>query len=241
MAVAAFCAAPAFSATIIPTENTTTVAAGTTLGGITLNDDMDFGKLTSSSLGSFVPVGGNFCAGDYSISLWLDTTSLNTGSATTLFGYLSTKPNSAYGANALVWNADGKLMMADGNLNTSTGAFNSNRGDTSENALSVGDKINITLSSVGASGDNGQNVSVYVNGSLFDTLVYNGNMNNSTSGYLGTWINTDLVWGTIQTNEGALDASQIADFINPAPIPEPATASLSLLGLAALMMRRRRA
>ena len=74
--------------------------------------------------------------------------------------------------------------------------------------------------------------------SLRESLSYNGNMNGNRSDIQG-WINPNLTWGEIQWTNTKLSAEQIAGFAG-LQVPEPASASLGILGLAVLMMRRRR-
>lgn len=122
-------------------------------------------------------------------------------------------------------------------LTTSTGAFSQSRGDLSESAISLtGGLLNITLSVTGGNGN--QAVDVYVNGDFFDSLSYNGNMNGNQSS-VTSWINPNLTWGEIQWTNEALAADRIAGFAG-LQVPEPASASLGILGLAVMMMRRRR-
>ena len=127
--------------------------------------------------------------------------------------------------------------MGDGNLNTSNGSFTQDRGDVSETFVVLGGGLlNVTLSVTGA--DQSQSVDVYVNGSLLDTLSYNGNMNGNANP-ISSWINPNLTWGEVKWTNEKLGAEQIAGFAG-LQVPEPASASLGILGLAALMMRRRR-
>ena len=127
--------------------------------------------------------------------------------------------------------------MGDGALTTSTGAFSQSRGDLSESAISLtGGLLNITLSVTGGNGN--QAVDVYVNGDFFDSLSYNGNMNGNQSS-VTSWINPYLTWGEIQWTNEALASDRIAGFAG-LQVPEPASASLGILGLAVMMMRRRR-
>ncbi|WP_343028619.1 PEP-CTERM sorting domain-containing protein [Akkermansia muciniphila] len=122
-------------------------------------------------------------------------------------------------------------------MNTSNGSFTQNRGDVSETSVVLnGGLLNVTLSVTGA--DQSQSVDVYVNGSLFDTLSYNGNMNGNRNP-IASWINPDLTWGEVKWTDETLGAEQIAGFAG-LQVPEPASASLGILGLAVLMMRRRR-
>lgn len=241
MAIAACCSVPALASpgSVEPTAGTSYAAGtATTTEGIALGKDMTFGSLSQSALpGSSIPYGGNFYASNYTISLWLDTSSLTEGTQTTLFGYYGTNAGQSYGTNALYLMSDAKLGMGDGNLNTSTGSFSQDRGDVSEASVVLGGGLlNVTLAVTGA--DQSQSVDVYVNGSLLDTLSYNGNMNGNRSDIQG-WINPNLTWGEIQWTDTKLSAERIAGFAG-LQVPEPASASLGILGLAVLMMRRRR-
>ena len=240
IAIAVCCSVPALASpgSLEPSDGTSYAAGtATTTEGIALGKNMTFGSLSQSALpGSFIPYGGNFYASDYTISLWLDTSSLTEGTQTTLFGYYGSNAGQSYGANALYLTSDAKLGMGDGNLNTSTGSFSQNRGDVSEASVVVGGGLlNVTLAATGA--NQSQSVDVYVNGSLLDTLSYNGNMNGNRADIQG-WINPNLTWGGIQWTDAKLSAEQIAGFAG-LQVPEPASASLGLLGLAVLMMRRR--
>ena len=170
---------------------------------------MTFGSLSQSALpGSFIPYGGNFYASDYTISLWLDTSSLTEGTQTTLFGYYGSNAGQKLRGKCLVSDVRCKLGMGDGNLNTSTGSFSQNRGDVSEASVVLGGGLlNVTLAATGA--NQSQSVDVYVNGSLLDTLSYNGNMNGNRADIQG-WINPNLTWGGIQWTDAKLSAEQIA-------------------------------
>ena len=241
MAMTACCAVPALAApgSVAPESGTLyTSGTQTTTEGVALGKDMTFGSLSSSVIpGDSIPYGGNFYASSYTISLWLDSSSLSTGSQTALFGYFGSRPTDSYGANSLYLAADGKLGMGDGALTTSTGAFSQSRGDLSESAISLtGGLLNIALSVTGGNGN--QTVDVYVNGDFFDSLSYNGNMNGNQSS-VTSWINPNLTWGEIQWTNEALAEDRIAGFAG-LQVPEPASASLGSLGLAVLMMRRRR-
>ncbi|QQR32366.1 PEP-CTERM sorting domain-containing protein [Akkermansia muciniphila] len=240
IAIAVCCSVPALASpgSLEPSDGTSYAAGtATTTEGIALGKNMTFGSLSQSALpGSFIPYGGNFYASDYTISLWLDTSSLTEGTQTTLFGYYGSNAGQSYGANALYLTSDAKLGMGDGNLNTSTGSFSQNRGDVSEASVVLGGGLlNVTLAATGA--NQSQSVDVYVNGSLLDTLSYNGNMNGNRADIQG-WINPNLTWGGIQWTDAKLSAEQIAGFAG-LQVPEPASASLGILGLAVLMMRRR--
>lgn len=241
MAITACCAVPALAAlgSVAPESGTLyTSGTQTTTEGVALGKDMTFGSLSSSSIpNNSIPYGGNFYASSYTISLWLDTSSLTEGTQTALFGYYGINAAQNSGANALYLTSEAKLGMGEGSLNTSNGSFTQSRGDVSETSVVLnGGLLNVTLSVTGA--DRSQSVDVYVNGSLFDTLSYNGNMNGNRNP-IASWINPDLTWGEIKWTNEKLSAEQIAGFAG-LQVPEPASASLGILGLAALMMRRRR-
>lgn len=241
MAITACCAVPALAApgSVAPESGTLyTSGTQTTTEGVALGKDMTFGSLSSSVIpGGSIPHGGNFFASSYTISLWLDTSSLTERTQTALFGYYGTKVGQNSGANALYLTSDAKLGMGEGNLNTSNGSFTPGREDVSETSVVLnGGLLNVTLSVTGA--DQSQSVDVYVNGSLFDTLSYNGNMNGDQPS-ITSWINPNLTWGEIKWTNEKLGAEQIAGFAG-LQVPEPASASLGILGLAVMMMRRRR-
>lgn len=241
MAIAVCCSVPALAdpGSVAP-ESGTLYNSGmmTTTEGVALGKDMTFGSLSNSAIpNNPIPYGGNFYASSYTISLWLDTSSLTAGTQTALFGYYGTNAAQNYGANALYLTSDAKLGMGDGNLNISNGSFTQNRGDVSETSVVLSEGLlNVTLSVTGA--NQSQSVDVYVNGSLFDTLSYNGNMNGNRNP-ITSWINPNLTWGEVKWTDETLGTEQIAGFAG-LQVPEPASASLGILGLAVLMMRRRR-
>ncbi|MDO4410445.1 MAG: PEP-CTERM sorting domain-containing protein [Akkermansia sp.] len=230
-----------------PTSTTSTATAGSTYGSITLNEDMAFGTFSAwnGQFGATPEVnitGGQFYAGDYTLSLWLDTTSLADSGETLLFAYSGSTASNSHGYNAIVWDAtNSQLKIGRGNFTAADMSVAWQENST----LSVEDPqdgiTNITFAVTGA--NQSQTATVYINGVDTGTMAaYNGNMNggnaNSTMKY---HVNTNVTYGTIGlTNEKLTSADAVMAFANPAAVPEPATASLSLLGLAALMIRRRR-
>lgn len=248
MVITVFCSAAgsAVGATspVTPSSGTShSSGAATTTEGVALGKDMVFGTLNGGALGNgAIPHGGNLYAGNYTLSLWLDPSGVVLpGSNTTLFGYYGASAGGDLGANGLYLSSEGKLGMGAGKLVTGTGVFTltgqAARKDITDQAISLsGGLLNITLSVKGANGK--QQVAVYINGALFDNLSYNGNMNGSQN-TLGSWINPDLTWGEVSWTDSALEADQIAGFAD-LQVPEPAAASLGILGLAVLMVRRRR-
>lgn len=113
MAIAACCSVPALASpgSLEPSAGTSYAAGtATTTEGIALGKDMTFGSLSQSALpGGFIPYGGNFYASDYTISLWLDTSSLAEGTQTTLFGYYGSNAGQSYGTNALYLTSNASL------------------------------------------------------------------------------------------------------------------------------------
>lgn len=239
---------PLFANTATPTSGTTYPAGTpTTTPTVVTANSMTFGNFASNTaLGTgAIPIGGNFYASDYSLSIWLNTSSIT--STTTLFGYYGTDPNGGggYGANALVLNTDGTLTLGDGKLDTSTGAFTNQRGSTSAGTIALGGVsgglVNLTLSVVGADGS--QTATIYYNGNQLETLSsYNGNMNGSVSQpNMNSYLNPNLIYGTVLTQDGTLTAGQVAGFAGLAAVPEPSTFVLvGIFGMGILFLFRRR-
>ena len=107
MAITACCAVPALAApgSVAPESGKLyTSGTQTTTEGVVLGKDMTFGSLSSSVIpGDSIPYGGNFYASSYTISLWLDSSSLSTGSQTALFGYLVLVLPTVTGQTACTW------------------------------------------------------------------------------------------------------------------------------------------
>ena len=201
-----------------------------------------------------VPTLGNFYAGDYCFSFTIDEadviytdgmiTGLNGGKVLAIYGVYS---GDNYKTNAFVLNVqDGAITLSAGRgslsgVANSTAPITANTNytfgtdtgapdyDHSDVGLTVGTTYTIVNQTV-VSGTNGmQNISIYAGdfNSALDTLVYKGNM---TGGNANT---TMATWGNTAYN--------VANAVVPAPsIPEPATATLSLLALCGLAARRRR-
>ena len=229
---------------VAPTGGTVYASAGSTYGSLTLNYDMTTGKPSSfnaysTTLNSVVNIyGGNFYAKDYTVSLWLTTAQLTSDKM--LFAYCGLTGSDAAGYNGITWNsASNTITLGQGNYvaNDHSITYSSNKQTSNAITLSPGDDlINLTFSVVGANGS--QTATIWVNGKNVQTLAsYDGNMNNSADP-IKLLFDTNTTYGRIAiTNEALTTAAQIATLAN---MPEPTTATLSLLALVGVAARRRR-
>lgn len=222
-----------------------TIEAGATFGAITLEEAMSYGSPTgwNGQFGKTPDVnitGGNFFAGDYTLSLWVKTASLSTTGNTLLFAYSGSTSSNTHGYNGIVWDGANKTLTigrGDFTANNMQIAWAGTDYSTSNALTFQGDMVNFTIAVSGKSGS--QTATIYVNGTESGTLAsYNGNMNGgNASTQMGYYVNNNLQYGTIGlTNEKLGSSEEVIAFA----IPEPATATLSLLTLAGLAARRRR-
>lgn len=222
-----------------------TANSGSTFGSLTLKTDMTTGNPSSFDALNFLSdtvniTGGNFFASDYTISLWLTTAQLSTDKV--LFIYSGSTASNDYGYNGYTWNAESKTITV-GRGNYTAGNHSISYQDRQDsNALTISDTDELVNLTFAVSGSNGsQVVTIWQNGEEIQTLSsYNGNMNNGnekTKMILS--FDTNTTYGDIAiTNEKLTTAEQIASL---AVVPEPTTATLSMLALGALALRRRRA
>lgn len=229
---------------VAPTGGPLTVSAGSTYGNLTLNYDMTTGSPSghedySDALKNIVNIkGGIFYAGDYTVSLWLPTEQLSSDKV--LFFYCGSDSSQVQGSNGITWDSDNKkITIGQGQYVVADRQFNFyNTNFSTSDAITLGDDnlINLTFSVKGASGS--QTATLWVNGENVQTLAsYNGNMNGDTTP-MKLYFDPNTVYGRIAiTNEALTTAAQIATLAN---MPEPSTATLSLLALVGLAARRRR-
>lgn len=223
-------------------------AAGTTVGELTLEEVMTTGSpssysnIHSGASGTNI-TGGNFYAGDYTLSLWLDASSLSPTGESVLFAYSGGTFSGDTRTNAIAWNgADNTLKLGRGNLNTDTLSM-SWGGSVTSSPLTLLDGLNnitIAVGSVTTGANNETSATVWLNGVNVGSLApYNAKMNggnaNTQMSYL---VNPNLTYGNVLLTNMKLETStEIATF---ALMPEPTTATLGLMALAGLAARRRR-
>ncbi len=155
--------------------------------------------------------------------------------------------NSGNTLNALFTTSNTWGLCLSSNDNTKlTGLWSNAQWNNANNrAFSFPTDAPFTLTAVMGGSKNGHNGTlIYINGqevafmqgllgSTVNSKQYTiGNNSGGTSG-------TAFTLHNLYVHDSILSAAQVADFY--ASIPEPATASLSLMGLAALLMRRKRA
>ncbi len=231
----------------------TTYDAGTTIGAITLNQDMTTGNFSAwqvqaaGATDGVLPniTGGNFYAGDYTLSLWIDTSNLASASGEVLlFVYSGSTSSNAYGYNALVWDATNSCFkMGRGNFTASNMAMAwQDNASSSTVTLGEGNLHNVTIAVNGVLG--GQTTTYWVDGVDIGTATaYNGNMNGGGAAtVMGYYFNTGVTYGDISlTNEKLTSKDAIIAFAAPVPVPEPsAFGMLAGVGALALVASRRR-
>lgn len=235
-----------------------TYAAGATFGTLALENSMTTGVdtgigITMSPSVDIKKSGTNY-ANNYTVSIWVDTASLSSNQV--LFGYTGTWSSNATGYSGLTWNTENKSLT----LGRGEWKYNANSADTftyynQNNGYStisnLGDKLtvgmtNITLAVTCLNSYGHQQAVLWINGEKIDTFGYyygdlgnlsdKNNTHQSASYFVG-----DGSYGSISiTTETLTTAESIAKLAGARIVPEPTTATLSLLALAGLAARRRR-
>ncbi len=179
--------------------------------------------------------GGNFWGGDFTLTFTLNEGVLSASDTIDVLAlYWGTYTDANYNSNGitLTWASDEEvtLYIGDGSMAgvgesasvakiTESTTFTGGRGATFTTKLEMGK----TYTLVNVAGNANQSVSLYsgldTSVTALETVTYNGNMNG----------------GNADTTMGSLVNSQYA-----VSVPEPTTATLSLLALAGLAARRRR-
>jgi len=189
--------------------------------------------------------GGNFYAGDYTLSLWFDAKTLTASGTTVLFAYSGRTSSNDYGYNGLTWNdSEKKFVIGRGNFTATNMGFAYKEKSTLTNAATLLDRLNnVTLAVTSTNGF--QTATVYLNGKLVETLAaYKGNMNNNVNP-ISYYVNNNLTYGNISLmNSKAQNLAEANSFALTGTIPEPSAFGL-LAGIGALALvaarRRRRA
>lgn len=191
---------------------------------------------------------GDYYIGNYTVSLWVETSSLNSNHMIVAFSHVTSKGGFNY--NGLLWNSENHTLTlgrGDFKANDDTIEFSDTAGVSGDLSSYCKDNlVNFTLSSSGA--DENQVVTLYVNGkSAFTYDSYVTKMNGAdhkeaTETY--TWVSKGGVnYGTVSlTNEALTTQADVLKFIGVQNknVPEPTTGTLSLLALAGLCARRRK-
>lgn len=153
-------------------------------------------------------------------------------------GKNQTAPNALFTIDASGW---GLGLKNDGDTSKIAGIWNNviwNDSRNKEVDIPSGSFV-LTATSLGAL------TSIYINGHLATEI--NGLGSSTAAGFsflaIGNLIDNSQKGASFELenfyiHDQALNANQVADFV--ASIPEPATASLSLLGLSCLLLRRRK-
>ena len=225
--------------------------AGTSYGDLTLSKDMETGRSTNGAitftpsveaLGNGTSNGSWFGVKNHTVSLWVESASLS--SDCLLFGYYSGDKAKSVG---YYWDAETSSITI-GRGSWVDGVFTFSQ-------MGAGHQESITgLNTYYTGGDGLTNITIavertddyYANGTA--TVWVNGKKAGTTGVFYSdihggkptSYLVGDASYGTIAlTNETLTTAEQIKGLATPA-VPEPATATLSLLALAGLAARRRR-
>ncbi len=169
---------------------------------------------------NLIPVAGDFYAGDYAFTFMIETGDIAVSSVDTVLAYWGESASNDYGQNwyQISTDASGLISLTVGRGNGTTYK------DSAAFTKTLAYDTQYTITTIGASGN--QKVTLYdaATWQVIETVSYNGNMN----GYYENDVALTEMHYTANTTYGT------------AVIPEPTTATLSLLALAGLAARRRR-
>lgn len=237
-------------------EGTGTYKAGTEVfSGYELVNDMTTGTATNftdaqEDLKSTNITIGDYYIGNYTVSLWVETSSLEANHVIVAFSHTMSAGGLNY--NGLLWNSENHTLTlgrGDFKAGNDTINFSGTPGVSDDLSEYYSDKdslVNFTLSSSGT--DYNQTVTLYVNGKSayiydsYDTRMNGSSQKEATETY--TWVSKGGVnYGTVSlTNEALTTQADVLNFIGVQNknVPEPTTGTLSLLALAGLCARRRK-
>lgn len=229
------------------TGGTNTYLAGSTFGDITLNMDMTTGTSVNGSI-IFTPavealgnLGDKWLgAVDHTVSLWVETASLENDGL--LFSMYTTNKTQTLG---YYWNAaNSTITFGRGTLNDSGFTFNNSGTGQQESSADLSSYFSSTDGLTNITIALNRGIDYYANSTA--TVWVNGKNAGTTntfytdmSGSAATnYVVGNATYGTIAiTNQTLTTADQVKDL---ALVPEPTTATLSLLALCGLAARRRR-
>ena len=204
------------------------------------------GVVGGQNLNSLVQVSGDEkSTGTGTIMMWVTLDTLP-ASLTSLIAVESVKTDGTPAGNApngwgVMVKNDGKLSINAQYITNHTNISSNSIKATTTSSISAGEAFHLALSSTGGRRTDSP-LYLYINGEQVATCQGFGLNGNKFGNLL---IGSTALSGTasgLTVDNTVLDSNGIkAVMESTRPVPEPATASLGLLGLAALMMRRRRA
>lgn len=195
------------------------------------------------------------CSKLVNVAEW--TISFDISDVTSSSGYLlSLSKRGDVSIDSAAWRSAGISISTNGNLQLVGVGLDASH--TAETSLNVSDLSGTTLTLVGTQGDNSTALlTLYADGiqvaktetsgasnwfNITDDAFANDGKLNVFFGKLGDTVNSaSATYSNVYYSANtALTATQVASIIDKGNVPEPTTASLSLLALGALALRRRR-